>query len=246
MGFHVSRYFLLAICFLDCAAIMISYIVAVLLHMGGSGDACSLCLPLLLMVIVLLRQSGHTRTMTEKGTLAAMMRRIAAPCILSGMAFLTLTYFGLPRGNFSFLLFFLLISWLLLLSRRVAVLVYVRREQKKGNFITRLLLVGTGGRGKRVAQLCEENPGWGLWIVGFLSTIKEEVGTEISSNRVIGLANDLPHILESNVVDALFFTDEADEGIETKASVQRGFLFVRDWSEYASPFDGGAHEDESL
>jgi FlaA1/EpsC-like NDP-sugar epimerase len=223
----MSQYFPLIICLLDCAAIVISYIVAVSFYMETTTDGYALCPPFLLMVILLLYQSLHTHGMVEKGSITAIMGRVAAPCLFTGVVFLLLASFGfLPWKDLFFLLSFLFLGWLFLVVRRIVLLVYVRREQKKGNLITRLLLVGTGERGKRAAQLCEENPGWGIRIVGFLSSTKCEVGTEISNNRVIGVADDLSHILESNGVDALFFADWADEGAGTEDRARRALLLA--------------------
>jgi FlaA1/EpsC-like NDP-sugar epimerase len=241
----IHRYLPLAVCLFDCAAILIADLAGALLvnsrpfASGPASRAVPLFLmeghgiypPFLLMTAVLLYQRGRGYVVTEKGSLMAMMRRTAVPCLLAGMVFAVLAPVGgASSHDLLFLAVFLFLSWFTLVLRRILALLYVRREQKKGNLIIRLLLMGTGERVRRAARLCEENPGWGVRIVGFLSDTRDEVGSEILTSRVMGVTDDLPHILERNEVDALFFGGEQ----AGPARGRSGLLFVGGRSGYAA------------
>ncbi len=201
---------------------------AALIYMGEYGMRC-LCVSFISTIIVLLRHSTRSHSIEKSGTLLREICAAAEPCIITGMCVVLLTFLDLLPRNYSlFLIFALPLCWLLLVARSIGVLVYIRHEQKKGKFITRLLLVGAGEGSKRMARFCEGNPGRGCHIVGFLTSRMGEVGMMIDNNRVIGLIDDLPRILTMNAVDAIFFDDGSNGRNENETAAVGHVFFIRE------------------
>ena len=83
----------------------------------------------------------------------------------------------------------------------LAVLRYIRRH---GYNYRMLLIAGSGKRAENFAQMINDNPHWGLKILGFVDK-EDRVGMEIANKKVIGSFNDVAKILDENVVDDVVF-----------------------------------------
>jgi exopolysaccharide biosynthesis polyprenyl glycosylphosphotransferase len=249
-----ERYFSPIIYLLDCIFILLSFAISVPLCVKIMGiiqpllkgfgidtvfffywDRYITILPFLFMIFVFFYQFWYRRRILQLRMVRTMMVQIAIPCFLTGVIFVVFAIMNRSAGaDFLFIFLFLFISWLLLLGNRLLVLIYVRYEQKKGNFIKYVLLVGTGERARKAARLFDGNPGWGLQLIGFLTSEKSEVNTIISNYKVIGAVEDLPHILENTVVDTIFFTGGTDSTTQIRQLAHRcemiGIDFVLDVS----------------
>ncbi len=245
-----ERYFSPIIYFLDCLFILFSYALSVSLYMGilrfthpfGLNgpfsfywDRYLLTLPFFFMIFVFFYQFWYKNRVLQLGKVGIMMLQIAIPCILTGAIFVAFTMVNKSfTMDFWFVLLYLVLSWIFLLAIRLCVLMYIRMEQKKGRYVKYLLVVGTGERAVKAARLFEDNPGWGVEMIGFLTNQRSEVGKEISKYRVIGLVDDLPTILEDNVVDTIFFTGGTDSTTQIRNLANRcemiGIDFVLDVS----------------
>jgi exopolysaccharide biosynthesis polyprenyl glycosylphosphotransferase len=83
----------------------------------------------------------------------------------------------------------------------LAVLHYIRRH---GYNYRMLLVAGSGKRAENFAQMVNDNPHWGLKILGFVDR-EDKVGMKIANKKVIGAFKDFARILDDNVVDDVVF-----------------------------------------
>ena len=86
-------------------------------------------------------------------------------------------------------------------SAKLAIRLSARHVRSRGLNYRTLLLVGINPRSEEVARIIEEHPHWGLKLVGFVAPNGEH-GEEVAGAPVLGSANDLPRILQDEVVDA--------------------------------------------
>ena len=98
-----------------------------------------------------------------------------------------------------------LLATLLLLSRTVGVRVLARYARDKGYNFRTILIVGTGETAAKVADLVEQHGYWGLKILGLVAESRQEVPPDGSPYPVIGVLDELPELVEENVVDEVIF-----------------------------------------
>jgi exopolysaccharide biosynthesis polyprenyl glycosylphosphotransferase len=99
-----------------------------------------------------------------------------------------------------FPLFFGAAQYSILMTERLAVMGLLRGVRRFGRNTRNVLVVGSGPRAAAVQRLIEQNPQWGLLIVGFLDDTEGPIAPEIAPDRVRKLV-DMRGILESDVVD---------------------------------------------
>ncbi|MBA4417157.1 MAG: hypothetical protein C0392_04505 [Syntrophus sp. (in: bacteria)] len=249
-----ERYFSPIIYFFDCIAILFSYRFGIFLYMKAIEvlnpyldkigfsitfsfywDRYLLALPFFFMVFVFFYQFWYGLRVLQLKKIKTMMIQVAIPCFLTGLIFVVFTVINPSnRQDVWFVLIFILFSWMLLLLNRFCILVYLRHEQKKGNFIKSILIVGTGARARKAVKVFDNNPGWGIRIIGFLTNDQDEIVKEVSGYKIVGLVDDLPRILEDNVVDMIFFAGGTDSTTQIRNLANRcemvGIDFVLDVS----------------
>lgn len=71
--------------------------------------------------------------------------------------------------------------------------------------IRRILIVGTGSRAKKFIDLVESNTGWGIKVIGLIDMDLSKKGEIIKGYEVMGSLDDIPDIINTNVVDELVF-----------------------------------------
>jgi exopolysaccharide biosynthesis polyprenyl glycosylphosphotransferase len=69
----------------------------------------------------------------------------------------------------------------------------------------RVIIVGTGKRTKKFIKLIESNPDWSIKIIGLLDLDSSKKGEMIYDHEVIGTLDDVPDIINTNVVDEIIF-----------------------------------------
>ena len=102
-----------------------------------------------------------------------------------------------------FLLYFL--TTVLLLARTVAVRALARYAREKGYNYRTVVIVGTGATAARVADLVEQHGYWGLRILGLIAESRREGIKDGAPYPVIGVMDELPEVVEDNVVDEVIF-----------------------------------------
>ena len=213
-----ERHFSPLIYFFDCISVLLSFALAVLLgtkvtvltHLHPNIYLAAL--PILSVAAAFFYQFRYRRKALWSTTANTVMLDAAVPGFLAGVIFVAFAVLcRLPLRDVFFTLLFVFFAWLFSSVHRMTFLMYLRFEQKRGKLIKYVLLAGTGERAEGAARLLDGHPGWGLQLVGFLTTEKSEVGMIISNCKVIGLVEDLPRILENTVVDTVFFAGDRDQ-----------------------------------
>ncbi len=69
----------------------------------------------------------------------------------------------------------------------------------------RILVVGTGKRAKTFMKLIDSNPDWGIKIIGLVDLDTSKKGELIHGHEVIGVLEDIPDVINANVVDEVVF-----------------------------------------
>lgn len=104
-----------------------------------------------------------------------------------------------------FIVVYTVTTLLELLVVRLAVLSLAYYVRKKGYNYRNLILVGTGRRAQEFISLAAKHAEWGYRIIGLLDVDPEKRGKRIAGHPVIGTLEDLPKLLEENVVDEVVF-----------------------------------------
>ncbi len=103
-----------------------------------------------------------------------------------------------------FLLLFGVIDLVLLLAEKLALRLSARHVRSRGFNYRTLLLVGINQRSEEVARIIEDHPHWGLKLLGFVAPNGSFPET-VAGLPVLGRADDLPRILQNEVVDEVIF-----------------------------------------
>jgi len=69
----------------------------------------------------------------------------------------------------------------------------------------RIIIVGTGKRARTFIELIKNNPGWNIKIIGLLDIDITKKGERINGQEVIGTLDDIPHLIQNNVIDEIVF-----------------------------------------
>ncbi len=125
-----------------------------------------------------------------------------------GLGILTLAATGwLLRLDFlsrPFLALFAGLNLAFLLAEKLALRLMARHVRRRGYNFRTLLIVGLNVRSAEVASIIEKHPHWGLKILGFVAP-NGDPPSEFSGLPVLGAGEDLPRILQDEVVDEVFF-----------------------------------------
>jgi len=103
-----------------------------------------------------------------------------------------------------FLILLASLDLLFLLLEKLGLRLAARRVRKRGYNYRSLLIVGINPRAEEVARIISEHPHWGLQLIGFVSPNGEHE-EEFAGLPVLGRADDLPRILQQEVVDEVIF-----------------------------------------
>lgn len=117
-----------------------------------------------------------------------------------------------------FLILFGGLNLLLLVAEKLAMRLAARQVRRRGYNYRTVLLVGLNPRSEEVAHIIRAHPHWGLQLLGFVAPNGERPET-FAGAPVLGAADDLPGILQEQVVDEVIFIlsrrqlDEFEESI---------------------------------
>jgi exopolysaccharide biosynthesis polyprenyl glycosylphosphotransferase len=103
-----------------------------------------------------------------------------------------------------FLILFATLNLAFLLTEKLILRLVARRVRNRGYNYRSLLIVGINPRAEEVARIISDHPHWGLKLVGFIAPNGEH-GEEVAGIPVLGSADDLPRILQDEVVDEVIF-----------------------------------------
>jgi len=101
--------------------------------------------------------------------------------------------------------YFLGINLFMLLSFRAILRIYHRiRRQSRPGWRRRILILGAGDLGRRVAKVILDHSRWGLEPVGYLDDDPEKVGRQISRLPVLSTIEDVQQAVETHRVDEVW------------------------------------------
>ena len=103
-----------------------------------------------------------------------------------------------------FLVLFGCINLVLLLAEKLALRQFARHVRRRGFNYRTLLLVGINPRSEEVANIIQTHPHWGLKLLGFVAP-NGSFPDRVADLPVLGRADDLPKILQEEVVDEVIF-----------------------------------------
>jgi exopolysaccharide biosynthesis polyprenyl glycosylphosphotransferase len=162
-------------------------------------------LPLVLAIwtFLLVTREAYTSRRT-----VALYQEVWEVVQVVGFGTLTLAAAGwLLRLDFvsrPFLVLFACLDLLLLVSEKLALRLLARHFRRRGFNYRTLLLVGINPRSQEVAEIIQTHPHWGLRLLGFVAP-NAEFPRMVTGLPVLGSADDLPRILQEEVVDEVIF-----------------------------------------
>jgi len=95
-------------------------------------------------------------------------------------------------------------SVVLLLASRLAVRVTSHQVRARGYNYRTVLVVGTSASAQSIAASFEAHPYWGYKLLGFVSDGTTD-DTAPAASRILGTFDDIPRLIEENVVDEVVF-----------------------------------------
>jgi exopolysaccharide biosynthesis polyprenyl glycosylphosphotransferase len=162
-------------------------------------------LPLVLAIWTLLLVTREAYTSRRTVALASEVWQVVR---VVGAGTLTLAAAGwLLRLDFvsrPFLILFASLDLVFLLLEKLVLRLTARRVRNRGYNYRSLLIVGINPRAEEVARIIGEHPHWGLQLIGFVAPNGEH-GEDFAGLPVLGRADDLPRILQQEVVDEVIF-----------------------------------------
>lgn len=90
------------------------------------------------------------------------------------------------------------------LTERVLILFFLHRIREKGYNYRQIIIVGSGPRAQKFADLIESHKKWGIKCIGFVDETKKH-DHKIEGLELLGSLDDLEKLLENNVVDEVVF-----------------------------------------
>ncbi|WP_298435345.1 sugar transferase [Geobacter sp.] len=165
-------------------------------------------LPLLVFLIPLwiitLKGFGAYDSMREKG-FGRLFWTILEASLVATLIF-TAAAFYLELGILTrkFVTVFFAAAVLLQTAEKFLVLQFLRSARRRGLNFRVLLIVGSGPRAREFSEVIDSHPEWGQKILGFIDE-EEMRGRAVGQGRVIGTFDEMPRILEENVVDEVVF-----------------------------------------
>lgn len=105
----------------------------------------------------------------------------------------------------SFMTLFFTVSLTFLCFERAVLINFWRLMAKREFFCRNILIVGTGRRARSLIRSVRNHKDWGLHLVGLLDPDQEWVGKDAEGVKIIGVLQDLPRILNEQVIDEVIF-----------------------------------------
>jgi exopolysaccharide biosynthesis polyprenyl glycosylphosphotransferase len=123
-----------------------------------------------------------------------------ATLVMAGLLYLV--YRQMSRLQF---VYFMVITTILLLAVRALLRIYYRSVgRSRPGWRLRLLIVGAGALGQRVAQIIRDRSRWGYSLVGYADDSPALVDAEVEGVRVLGSVDDVGRIVRERGVEEVW------------------------------------------
>jgi exopolysaccharide biosynthesis polyprenyl glycosylphosphotransferase len=162
-------------------------------------------LPLVLAIWTLLLVTREAYTSRRTVALASEVWQVVQ--VVGGGTLMLAAAGWLLRLDFMsrpFLMLFAILNLGFLVAEKVVLRLAARRVRRRGYNYRVALIVGINPRAEEVATMIADRPHWGLKLAGFV-TPNGEHGESFAGLPVLGCADDLPRILQEQVVDEVIF-----------------------------------------
>ena len=162
-------------------------------------------LPLVLVIWTLLLVTREAYTSRRTVALASEVWQVVQ-VVAAGTLILAATGWLLRLDFVSrpFLALFATLDLVLLLAEKMALRLGARLVRRRGYNYRTLLIVGINPRAEEVARIITAHPHWGLQVIGFVAP-NGQTGETSAGLPILGRADDLPKILQEQVVDDVIF-----------------------------------------
>ncbi|MBI1911533.1 MAG: sugar transferase [Deltaproteobacteria bacterium] len=161
-----------------------------------------LVLPLWAVLLVFYGSYDSIRTKSFLSTTLPIIKTV----LTGGVAIMTALYiFRLEVISRSFLILFMSVNGILLISLKGLIYSFSHHIRKKGYNYRTVVIVGTGPRAEEFAGLLNEHKEWGIKVLGFVD--HEEHGTKKNNFKLdkIGHLNQLKQIITTLQIDEVIF-----------------------------------------
>ncbi len=196
--------------FTDILIIAVAWLSAYYLRFHGFGDFSQfnnyliILLPIFLVWPFIFKHMGIYRPRRVASSPFAEILDIAKSSTLALLILIAATFI-VKKDELSRVVFFYfwLLSIMLLSLERLAFRGLLRYFRQKGYNTRRVLIVGAGDLGARVAMKIKESSWTGLVTVGYLDDYKS-AGQEFEGDKVLSRINDIEGVIDSYNVDQVF------------------------------------------
>lgn len=145
--------------------------------------------------------ASHRGKPVRKAVFAVLKANVQGLLLLGFILLFFLKEYWIHR---TLIVFFFIICSILLTIEKFALFRILRHVRRLDKNLKYALIIGTGGRARRMLDLVRSSPEIGLRVVGVLGNNPSTVGKDIHGTPIIGLSRDLPKILRQSVIDEVF------------------------------------------
>lgn len=151
--------------------------------------------------VVVLKYSGTYESVRKKSYVETFWLITKSHFIAMMILFALLFVTDSDRVSRLLILIFGSIVFVLLLCGRFAIMMTLRAMRRRGLNYRNILIVGTGKRVRRYADLICSRSELGLRIFGYVDDEPAPSDREILGSEIVGTLNDVASIIEKNVID---------------------------------------------
>ena len=201
--------------FADLSATLLSFLLAYAIRHWLSDGFLGKVLPLSEYLLLLLLIVGLWGVLLHwvdayTGFRIARVTHVVLPIVkvvATGTLLLSfcLFFFKLEGISRIVIALFAFLNLVILCGMRLGILTVLHTIRRRGYNYRNLLVVGTGRRAQEYAELIQSHPEWGLRIQGYLDHEPALLGHQVNGQQVVGLVEDLPRILDRQVIDEVVF-----------------------------------------
>lgn len=123
-----------------------------------------------------------------------------ATVLMSGALFIIYR----EMSRLQFIYFFAINIWLLLSHRAILRIYYRLIGRARPGWRSRVLIVGAGDLGQKVAKVLLDHSRWGYAMVGYLDDAPAKRGQELQGARVLGTLDDVRQVVQARGVEELW------------------------------------------
>lgn len=144
--------------------------------------------------------SFRTRKITEELKLVLRAGLYTFIMIYVLVYFLKISYL-----DDQFVLIFSFYSTFLICLGKLFLMLFFRYVRKKGYNYKHVLVVGTGERTGKFIETINNNPQWGLRIIGLVDKNPDKLGQKVHGIEVIGILEEVSNIIRNRIIDEVVF-----------------------------------------